>query len=123
MNLENIATALGILSTIIGAVKWIISKFGDMLKVFIQTENAELSMRITNTQKQLLEVKGQNDHLRKQLDELRTHAAANRIVLGEIAGEMRTDSEERKKIVKTLEKSTAEWLNADYVRIKGGPRE
>jgi len=119
MNLEQISVALGIASTLFGGIKWLISKLGDALKRLISVENAELAMRITNTQKQILEIKGQNDALRKQLEELRVHAAANRIAFGEIANEVRTTAQEQRESLKKFEKSSVEWLNSEYVRVTG----
>lgn len=119
MNLEQISVALGIASTLFGGIKWLISKLGNALKSFISVENAELAMRITNTQRQILEIKGQNDALRKQVEELRTHAAASRIAFGEIANEVRTTAQEQRESLKRFEKSSVEWLNSEYVRVTG----
>ncbi len=119
MNLEQLSVALGIASTLFGGFKWVISKLGEMLKRFISVENAELAMRITNAQKQLLEIKGQNDYLRKQVDELRTIGAANRISFGEIASEVKKTSEEQRSALKKFEKNSVEWLNSEYVRVTG----
>lgn len=119
MTLEQISVALGIASTLFGGIKWVVSRLGDALKKFISVENAELAMRITNTQKQILEVKGQNDALRKQVEELRTLAAAHRIAFGEIANEVRTTAQEQRETLKKFEKSSVEWLNSEYVRVTG----
>ena len=110
---------MGIASTLFGGIKWVVSRLGDALKRFISVENAELAMRITNTQKQILEVKGQNDALRKQVEELRTLAAAHRIAFGEIANEVRTTAQEQRETLKKFEKSSVEWLNSEYVRVTG----
>lgn len=119
MTLEQISVVLGIASTLFGGIKWVVSRLGEMLKRFISVESAELAMRITNTQKQILEIKGQNDALRKQVEDLRNIAAAHRIAFGEIANEVRVTAQEQRETLKRFEKSSVEWLNSEYVRVTG----
>lgn len=122
MDFEWWTSALGLLTGFVGllkSLKWILDGLEGRVKKLIEFEVSGLAQRVTNLQGIVIDLRKKTEEIMKEQGEIRTQLVGQRILIGEIAADVKAGQKEQAAAMVRLEKSSVEWITDELAKIKG----